>query len=100
MDSVRRFLKQVDFVIVSRKGPSKFDLTLDELTEKLRKKMPKGARHWGAARKCLNLFFRDALYNFYLREAYGLAKFEGVLEIPLDSYVGQALRRQDNSLPR
>ncbi len=56
--------------------------------------MPRGARHWGVARKCLNLFFRDAIYNFYLRKEYKLAKFEKFLEIPLDSYVGHALHRQ------
>ena len=46
----------------------------------------------GLARKCLNLFFRDALYSFYLRTEYGLAKFEKYLEIPLDSHVGSELR--------
>ena len=46
----------------------------------------------------MNLFFRDALYNFYLRQAYHLAKFERDLEIPLDSYVGKALRLADRRL--
>jgi hypothetical protein len=54
--------------------------------------MPKGNQYWGVARKCLNLFFRDALYNHYLRTKYGLAKFERYLEIPLDSHVGTELR--------
>jgi hypothetical protein len=49
-----------------------------------------------------SLFFRDALYNFYLRQAYDLAKFEKYLEIPLDSYVGRALRGEveGEHLPR
>lgn len=52
------------------------------------------------ARKCLNLFLRDALYNSYLRTAHRLQRFEGVMEIPLDSYAGKALNKTDSSLPR
>jgi hypothetical protein len=44
----------------------------------------------------LNLY---ALYNYYLRDAYRLAKFEPYLEIPLDSNVGRRLRKEDASLP-
>ena len=55
---------------------------------------------WGVARKCLNLFFRDSLYNFYLRTEYDLTKFEPFLEIPLDRFVGDALWEKDMSLPR
>jgi hypothetical protein len=46
----------------------------------------------GGRAKVLNLFFRDALYNFYLREQFNLAKFEKYMEIPLDSFVGKELR--------
>jgi hypothetical protein len=46
------------------------------------------------------LFFRDALYNFYLRKEYGLEKFERYMEIPLDSNVGKKLREEDKGLPR
>ena len=100
LDCIRTFLKKVDFAAISKKEPSQYAQTLDELTENLRRTMPKGADGWGVARKCLNLFFRDCLYNFYLREAYDLEKFERYLEIPLDSYVGRELRREDGRLPR
>jgi hypothetical protein len=73
---------------------------LNDLTKRFSEAMPKGAKHWGMARKCLNLFFRDALYNFYLQEAYGLAKLESALEIPLDRHVGVALWNTDRALPR
>ena len=43
---------------------------LNDQTKRFMTEMPKGGRHWGMARKCLNLFFRDALYNFYLRECH------------------------------
>ena len=97
---VRDFLQAIDLVAVSKKDASEFTDMLDDLTEKLRRAMPKGARKWGAARKCLNLFFRDAFYNFYLRKTYKLKKFERYLEIPLDSYVGRALRVEDQNPPR
>src|SRR6266852_8429109 len=85
---IQEFLKEIDLAAISKKTPSQFPQMLDHLTEKLRQRMPRGDRHWGVARKCLNLFFRDALYSFYLRKKYGLAKFEKYLEIPLDSNVG------------
>jgi hypothetical protein len=92
---VQKFLKEeVDLAGISKQDPRRYTQILDELTERFRRNLPKGAKHWGVARKCLNLFFRDALYNFYLRKEYDLAKFEKYLEIPLDSYVGTALRRE------
>jgi hypothetical protein len=101
LDSIRDFIKKrIDLREVSTADPSEYRSVLDELTDKLRSRMPSGARHWGVARKCLNLFFRDALYNFYLRQTYDLAKFERHLEIPLDSYVGRALWLEDRRLPR
>ena len=100
LDCIRNFLKKIDLPAISKRDPSQYPQALDDLTERLRQAMPKGAKNWGVTRKCLNLFFRDALYNFYLRKAYGLAKFEKYLEIPLDSNVGRALRDEDSDLPR
>jgi N-glycosylase/DNA lyase len=97
---VRNYLRTIDLRTISRKDTSKYSEVLDELTESLRRALPRQARKWGIARKCLNLFFRDALYNFYLRKAFGLAKFETQLEIPLDSNVGKGLRKEDQNLPR
>lgn len=57
-----------------------------------------GAAHleceWGAARKALNLFLRDATYNHFLRESYGLVAIEGFLELPLDRQVADQLREE------
>lgn len=94
LSSIRKVLKEIDLATISRKNPSQFAQVLDDLTEALRREMPAGARHWGVARKCLNLFFRDCLYNFYLKTEYDLSKFEKYLEIPLDSYSGHALRQR------
>ncbi len=80
LNCVRTFLKEkINFAEISTGDPSQYPQILVGLTEKLRLALPRDARHWGLARKCLNLFFRDALYNYYLREAYGLAKFEEYL---------------------
>jgi hypothetical protein len=100
LGQIRSFLKEVDLAALGKRDPSEYGQVLDDMTTKLQRALPKNARNWGVARKCLNLFFRDALYNFYLREAFGLAKFEAQMEIPLDSYVGRALRQEDISLPR
>ena len=89
---MRKFLKEIRLDEISKTDPSRYAETLDRLTEQFLQKMPVNDRRWGVARKCLNLFFRDVLYNFYLRERYDFAKFESYLEIPLDSHVGEALR--------
>jgi hypothetical protein len=65
---IRESLKKIDLAAISKKDPSQFFQVLDDLTEKVRRDLPKGARHWGVARKCLNLFFRDVLYNFLFEE--------------------------------
>jgi hypothetical protein len=101
LEAVRAFLKRIDLAHVSETSPPNYIRTLDDLTSNFQRSLPKPA-YWGVARKCLNLFFRDALYNFYLRREFNLAKFEKQLEIPLDSFVGNALREEAEGcdLPR
>lgn len=45
------------------------------------------------ARKLLNLFLRDCLYNRYLSDANRPDDAEHLFELPLDSYTGKALRK-------
>jgi len=90
LQAARKFLKDVNLRDLGRASPSAYERHLDTLTGSLQDALPSPA-HWGVARKCLNLFLRDALYNFYLRSEFDLAKFERNLEIPLDSHVGKAL---------
>ncbi|MBL0009471.1 MAG: hypothetical protein IPP25_20455 [Saprospiraceae bacterium] len=40
---------------------------LDFHTIELQRKFPKGGKSWGAARKGLNLFLRDIVYNKFFR---------------------------------
>jgi hypothetical protein len=87
----RKCFKELDlgtFTVASERG---FVQRLDASTENLRKRFPRGARNWGAARKALNLFLRDALYNTFLSKHYHLARLEAWLEIPLDRDVAAGL---------
>jgi hypothetical protein len=74
---------------------------LNNETDKLRLLLPPSAQNWGTARKAINLFLRDALYNQYLSKHYGLDRIETFLEIPLDGDVAGALHNlKDDDLPR
>lgn len=64
-----------------------FNHKLDELTEKLKST---GRCGFGPARKSANLFLRDCLYNYALRENYKMDAIENLMEVPLD---GQVMRR-------
>jgi hypothetical protein len=99
--AARKYLMSValDDVVVDE--PSAFAAKLDDVTERLRIALPRPARHWGAARKAINLFLRDALYNTYLSERFGLASIRTWMEVPLDSLVAAGLRDTlpDTALP-
>lgn len=68
---------------------------LDEDTNTMLARFPRPAEErWGAARKGLNLFLRDATYNVDLSRKFGLAAARSHLEVPLDRHVGEALRHE------
>lgn len=75
---------------------------LQRHTKALCKNFPMGAKNnWGAARKAINIFIRDCLYNLYLNKAYKLSKVERWMEIPLDKDVGMSLYEDySDYLPR
>jgi hypothetical protein len=63
--------------------------------------MPAEARHWGVARKAVNLFLRDCFYNIYLRRRFNLEAPEAEYEIPLDRIVAEGLGlRLNGEVPR
>ncbi len=79
----------------------RFLSVLNDETDKLRRLLPSSAQNWGTARKAINLFLRDALYNLYLSKHYGLESIEAFLEIPLDGDVAGALHSlEDDDLPK
>lgn len=75
---------------------------LDARTNEMERKV--GASHglqWGSARKALNLWLRDMVYNHHFRSAYGLDRLEPWLEVPLDSHTATFIRRESGvALPR
>jgi hypothetical protein len=87
----RAFLAEMDLTRLVVRTEPEFRAGLDRYTEQLRKGFPPRAKNWGAARKALNLFLRDVLYNTYLSEHLGFASVEPWLEVPLDSYVVRGL---------
>lgn len=99
--AAREFLGKMDLGEFAVERESAFRLQLDAQTDRLVQAFPQAARSWGAARKAINLFLRDALYNAYLREACNLALARNWYEIPLDSATSRGLRKQDggDSLP-
>jgi hypothetical protein len=78
--------------------PAAYAEKLNDWTSQLKQAFPKGGRRWGVARKCLNIFMRDASYNVHLAEMYpGLKPLERVLEVPLDGYTAAGLLREEEA---
>jgi len=92
-EAARRFLADVSLQRFAALDEESFYDVLDETTDQLKRFLPKQGRSWGLARKCLNIFLRDALYNVYLRNEYDLSKAEQWYEVPLDGKVAKKLRR-------
>jgi len=73
--------------------PRLYAAALNSATTSTQACMPARARSWGLARKCLNLFLRDAFYNRYLASQFRLQRAEALFEVPLDSVVARELKR-------
>jgi hypothetical protein len=89
----REFLRSVGLGRFAVRDRAIFAAELDRTTQRLRAALPRKARHWGLARKILNIFLRDCLYTTYLSEAFRLKRAESFLELPLDSITAKELRR-------
>ena len=98
----RRFLARVNLNRFRVNSKRDFDRVLNGATESFLRALPRKAKHWGLARKLLNLFLRDAAYNRYLSQRFGLRRVERWMEVPLDSHVGTQLRASSDGrhLPR
>lgn len=71
-----------------------FSEKLDSDTDRIKERLPRGARHRGTARKALNIFLRNVLYNVYLCRHFHLSGIVSWLELPLDSYSMDGLRAE------
>jgi len=100
--ATRARLARIDLSGFTAGSGAAFAARLNAETGRLRRAMPGGAGPWGAARKALNLFLRDVLYQRLLCEGYRLRRLEPWLEIPLDSIVAAAIQREASSagIPR
>lgn len=83
---------------------NKFIIFLDFHTEKLLQKFPVNGKSWGAARKGLNLFFRELVYNKFISDYYKLPteinEFNKIirhLEVPLDLDVATGIYKASNA---
>ena len=77
-------------------------------TGKLKNKYPEKGKNWGTARKALNLFFREVVYNKFLSDKFGLSKNLKKynlnirnLEVPLDDDVAKGISNDSKkALPK
>jgi len=96
INAAQEFLALLDLSVFSTGVKLYFRSQLDTATDSLLLALPKNAQNWGTARKAVNLFLRDALYNHYLATKYNLHRIENWLEIPLDSAVARGLKKLGN----
>ena len=98
----RTALENLNLTKYSYASPETFAELLDQDTSAILKCFPARAQSWGAARKGLNLFLRDATYNIDLNSAYNLSSIRCLLEVPLDRDIANALLGQPegHSLPK
>jgi len=94
MHATRKYLAKLRLGRIPKHDERRFQAWLDRHTERLLDSLPICNRPWGAARKALNLFLRSAVYNHYIRRAYGLSSTVPSLEIPVDSIVAKGLRKK------
>jgi hypothetical protein len=98
IEHVRGFLDRLNLSNFAE--PTRFAQALDRATNSLARLLPKD--RWGAARKFINIYLRNATYNHHLRRKYSLRRIEHLLELPLDSFTAQHLRDapEGSALPR
>jgi hypothetical protein len=92
--SAQKFLSNKQ-ILESIGRSQNFGDELNAITANLAAALPKrklgGGHAWGPARKILNIFLSEAASNIHLRKAYGLARIQNLLELPLDSYVAKGI---------
>ena len=93
VEAARAYLRRMDLSDFGTDDGAVVRAALNRRTQRLRRKLPTRARHWGLARKLLNIFLRDCLYTTYLNTAFQLARAERHLELPLDSITATELKR-------
>ena len=100
--AARQFVKDLNLSRIPTSNGRSYERWLDRQTNLMLRTFPARARNWGAARKALNLFLRDAYYNQFLNRTYHIGRSARHFEIILDSIVVRRLRLMDVAgvLPR
>jgi hypothetical protein len=100
--AAREFLAAINLQSFAQLQERAFARRLDRLTATLCAVLPDQSASWGFARKFLNIFLRDSLYDAHLSRTFRLARIERWLEVPLDGDVGRSLLAEPEgaSLPR
>jgi hypothetical protein len=91
--ALRNSLANVPLTKFSVSTENAFVRNLEKQTQYVKSRLPRPARSWGLARKCLNIYLRDCFYNHYLRKHFGLGSAEGFFEVPLDAVMTKGLGR-------
>src|SRR5258708_6911440 len=91
--AARAHLRSLDLRPLGTGRCSAFIPALDSESERLREALPSGARHWGIARKVLNIFVRDCFYTTYLADHFNLVGAEQLFELPLDEITYRNLKK-------
>jgi len=94
VDAARDYLSSLNLKKFKLRKEEAFLSLLNSETNLLMGSFPEKAQTWGAARKAMNLFLRDVLYNKYLCDEFNISAIERWLEIPLDSMVAKGLRKR------
>ena len=95
--ALRTALDRVHLEKFATARQKRFAAALESSTERVRAALPRPARSWGLARKCLNIFLRDCFYNRFLCEAHDLGVAEAWFEVPLDRAVADGLNANSGS---
>jgi hypothetical protein len=100
--SCRAELQRENLSAFSTNRPDAFARAIDRETARIQSALPRNGRSWGIARKVLNIFLRNALYNVCLHGHYKFRSVESLLEIALDGMIVRGLKKQSppRSLPR
>lgn len=100
--AARIYLADLDLSRIHSLSERQFKNWINKKTDDFQSKLPQGGGHWGSARKYLNIFLRNVVYNRFLCDTYNLYHIEPWQEVPLDSQVARALRKEPegSDLPR
>jgi hypothetical protein len=90
--SARGALRDVNLRSFATSDAPVFRERLDAETQRIRSTLPVSARHWGLARKVMNIYLRDCFYTTYLEGEFDLSKAECLLELPLDYFTANELK--------